>query len=76
MFSVGRKVPDMPEDWPSVTEDRDDDNFLWAAIAGNAEYIITEDSSHMLALKEFSGIPIGTPKDFFNWVNLANPMSE
>ncbi|HOV80913.1 MAG TPA: PIN domain-containing protein [Bacillota bacterium] len=75
MFSVGRKVPDMPEDWPYVTKDRDDDNFLWAAIAGNAEYIITEDGSHMLALKEFRGIPIGTPKDFFRWVKQVHPMS-
>jgi len=74
MVSIGRKVPDMPEDWPHVTEDRDDDNFLWAAVAGNAEYIITEDNLHMLALREFRGIPIGTPKEFFRWVKKAHPM--
>lgn len=73
MFSIGKKVADMPEDWPCVTNDRDDDNFLWAAVVGNAEYIITEDSS-LLELKELRGIPIGTPKEFFSWVKQAHPI--
>lgn len=73
MVSIGKKVADMPVDWPYVTKDRDDDNFLWAAIAGNAEYIITEDSV-LLTLKEFRGIPIGTPKEFFCWVKQAHPI--
>jgi putative PIN family toxin of toxin-antitoxin system len=73
MVSIGKKVANMTEDWPRVTKDRDDDNFLWAAVIGNAEYIITEDGL-LLALKEFRGIPIGTPKEFFCWVKQAHPI--
>lgn len=74
--SIGRKVPDMPEDWPPViVNDRDDDNFLWAALMGEAEYIISCDDSHMLKLKKYMGIPIGTPRGFFDWVRVVHPMS-
>ncbi len=51
----------MPDDWPTVSADRDDDIFLFAAEAENAEYIVTYDQSHLLRIKEFKGIPIGTP---------------
>ncbi|MBE3584737.1 PIN domain-containing protein [Desulfofundulus thermocisternus] len=69
------KVPEMPGDWPPHSPDRDDDPFLWAAIAGKAEYIISSDIRHMLKLKNIYGIPIGRPKDFFDWVKIAHPMS-
>ncbi len=71
---AGLKVPDMPDGWPPVSSDRDDDPFLWAALVSNAEYIISDDESHMLKLKEYCGIPIGTPGDFFEWVKVAHPM--
>lgn len=65
-FSLGLKVSNMPDDWTVVViNDRDDDNFLWAAVAGNAEYIISEDS-HMLKLKVFKDIPIGTSCRLFS----------
>lgn len=68
------KVPEMPDNWPPHSPDRDDDPFLWAAIAGKAEYIISSDVRHMLKLKNIYGIPIGKPKDFFDWVKIAYPM--
>ncbi|HAG08194.1 MAG TPA: hypothetical protein DCK87_01310 [Desulfotomaculum sp.] len=71
---LGIEVPDMPDDWPSISSDRNDDPFLWAALTGGAEYIISDDESHMLKLKEFCGIPIGTPGDFFEWVKIAHPI--
>ena len=73
--SIGYKVPEMPSSWPPVIKnDRDDDNFLWAALYSSAEYIISDDSRHMLKLVSFKGIPIGTPKEFFEWVKKIHPM--
>ena len=46
-----------------VKDDPTDNKFLEAAIAGNAEYIITQDN-HLLKLKEFRGIKIITPEEF------------
>ncbi len=68
------KVPEMPNEWLPHSPDRDDDPFLWAAIAGKAEYIISSDVRHMLKLKNIYGIPIGKPKEFFDWVKIAYPM--
>ncbi|RJQ26241.1 MAG: hypothetical protein C4589_10155 [Peptococcaceae bacterium] len=63
----------MPKDWPPVSKDRDDDQFLWVALAGDAEYIISDDK-HLLKLKGSFIIPIGTPENFFEWVKIAHPM--
>lgn len=71
--SIGIKVPEMPVDWPPVATDRDDDNFLWVAISGRAEYIISEDH-HLRNLGAFRGIPIGMPGSFFKWAAVAHPM--
>lgn len=68
------KVPEMPDHWPPHSPDRDDDPFLWAAVTGKAEYIVSSDVRHMLILKNIYGIPIGKPKEFFDWVKIAYPM--
>ncbi|WP_265332381.1 PIN domain-containing protein [Zhaonella formicivorans] len=67
------KVSEMPQNWPPVSLDRDDDPFLFAAIEGNAEYIISADIRHMLTLGEFRGIPIGKPINFFSWAQRNRP---
>lgn len=67
------KVPEMPEYWKKITMDRDDDNFLFAAYAGGAEYVVSADG-HMLTVKKYKGIPIGRPKQFFLWVKVVHPM--
>ena len=46
-----------------VKEDPDDDMFIACALAAEAHYIISGDH-HLLKLKEFSGIPIVTVKEF------------
>lgn len=74
VFNLGYYVEDMPETWPLVSPDRDDDPFLWAAQAGRAEFIISSDRRHMLKLTLFNGIPIGRPFHFFAWVQLKYPM--
>ena len=47
-----------------VREDPDDNKFLEAAVAGGADYIITNDQ-HLLKLREFRDIPIFMPTDFW-----------
>ena len=46
-----------------VTVDPSDDKFIWCALAGKAEYIITSDK-HMLSIKSHQGISILTPTAF------------
>lgn len=48
-----------------VKDDSDDNKFVEAAIAGKADYIITQDN-HLLKIKEFRGIKILTPKQFLD----------
>ncbi len=70
------KVREMPEDWPPVSPDRDDDPFLFTAEIGGAEYIISADNRHMLKLESYKGISIGSPGDFFKWAKENRPMKD
>ena len=47
-----------------VKDDPEDNKFIEAAVAGNAQYIISQDK-HLLKLKEFRGIRIIRPDEFF-----------
>lgn len=73
-YTFGITVPEMPEDWPPASKDRNDDPFLWTAVAGRAEYILSYDRRHMLRLRNFKGIPIGRPRDFFKWAIATHPI--
>lgn len=46
-----------------ITQDPDDNKFIEAAIAGKADYIISQDK-HLLNLKEYNGIKIIIPEEF------------
>src|SRR3990172_329660 len=46
-----------------VKDDPKDSIFIETAVAGNADYIISQDN-HLLKLKEFKEIKIITPKEF------------
>lgn len=74
IYDPSYKVPEMPDGFRRITADRDDDRFIWAAIKGGAEYIITKDHGHLLRLRRFRNIRIGRPVDFFRWVKRAHPM--
>ena len=52
-----------------IENDPDDNKFLEAAVAGNADYLITKDEKHILPLKEFRGIKIVTPEEFLTIMN-------
>ncbi|MEI6732138.1 MAG: putative toxin-antitoxin system toxin component, PIN family [archaeon] len=45
-----------------ITEDLDDNKFIEAAIAGKADFIISQDN-HLLKLKEYRGISILEPRE-------------
>ena len=47
----------------AVKDDPKDNIFIETAVAGNVDYIISQDN-HLLKLKEFRGIKIITPEEF------------
>jgi uncharacterized protein len=47
-----------------ATPDPDDEMILECALAAEADYIVTGDKKHLLALREFQNIPIVSPSDF------------
>ncbi len=51
-----------------VKDDPTDNIFVETAVAGNADYIISQDK-HLLKIKEFRGIRIINPEEFNNLVN-------
>lgn len=53
-----------PEENPPVTEDRDDDKFLAAALAGKADAIITNDQ-HLLDVHPYQGVDVLRPATFW-----------
>ena len=60
-------IVESQEDINIVKEDEEDNKFVEAAVAGKANYIVTQDN-HLLKVKEFRGIKILTPKDFLDIV--------
>jgi len=46
-----------------AVEDPDDDKFIETALAGSADFIITQDK-HLLKIKEYNNIKILTPTEF------------
>lgn len=52
------------EEISAVEADPDDDKFLEAAVAGNADYLVTGDQP-LLHLESFQGIEIFDPRAFF-----------
>ena len=47
----------------AVKDDPKDNIFIETAVAGNVEYIVSQDN-HLLKLKGFSGVKIITPEEF------------
>ena len=47
-----------------ATPDPDDEMILECALAAEADYIVSGDKRHLLALRQFRGIPIVGPADF------------
>jgi len=47
-----------------ITRDPKDDKYIAAALAGRAEFVVTFDRRHLLALREHQGVRFVTPGDF------------
>jgi len=54
-----------PKEKFSIVEHSSDNKFIECAVAGNADYIITNDK-HLLKIKYFRNILIMTPKEFLS----------
>src|SRR3989338_1074022 len=47
-----------------VKDDPKDNKFFEAAVAGNAEYVISQDKKHILGIKEYKEIKTASPEEF------------
>ena len=56
-----------PRETVSVCRDPDDDKFLECAIAGEVDYIVSEDED-LLVIREYRGIKIVKTESFFGLV--------
>lgn len=54
----------------AVRDDPSDDVYLATALAGAAPHLVTGDRRHLLALREFAGVRIVTPKEFLRSLQL------
>jgi len=57
------KIVEPTESISIVADDPDDDKFVEAAVAGNADYLVSGDQ-HLLSLGAVRGIDIVTPREF------------
>lgn len=68
-FVIGYSIPINPtERVEAVKDDSKDNIILECALACSADYIVSGDR-HLLALKEYSGIKIVKPADFFKIIS-------
>ena len=58
-----------------IREDPADDKFLALAAAGRARYIVSGDK-HLLALREYRGVKIVTPREFLEAADLKSSIPE
>jgi putative PIN family toxin of toxin-antitoxin system len=61
-------IVELKEKIAIVKDDPKDNIFIETAIAGNADYILSQDN-HLLKLKEFRGIKIISPDEFIVLLN-------
>jgi predicted nucleic acid-binding protein len=60
----------VPTATPRVCRDRDDDKFFACAIAGNADYIVSEDDD-ILAIAEYDGMRTIRARGFIRLLDAA-----
>ncbi len=55
-------------------EDPDDEKFLEAALAAEAEAVVTSDN-HLLSVVNYHGVPVMKPQDFLYWYKEKLPQN-
>jgi len=68
-ITINSTIVEPKEKFNIIKDDLTDNKFIDAAIAGKAEYIITNDK-HLLKIPQFRNVKIITPKEF---LQLNNP---
>lgn len=63
LVAIAERVDPVP-DVHVIEKDPKDDKYVAAALGGGAEYIVTLDRRHMLALGAYQGVRFVTPGDF------------
>lgn len=53
-----------------IPEDESDNLILACAVEAKADFLVTGDKRHMLALKRYQGIQILTPRDFLDFLTV------
>ncbi len=64
----------LPARLPTATADPDDEMFIECAVTAQANYVVTGDKGHLLALKPVAGIPLVAASEFLSLLGLPeNP---
>ena len=63
IITINSTIVEPEEKFVIVREDPTDNKFIDAAVAGKAEYIITNDK-HLLKIRQYRNVKIMTPKEF------------
>ncbi len=64
----------LPSPLAAATPDPDDEMFIECAVAARADFVVTGDKGHLLALKQAGGIPIVAASEFLALLGLPeNP---
>lgn len=64
----------LPATLPASTSDPDDEMFVECAVAAKADYLVTGDKGHLLALQSIAGIKIISASDFLGMLVMSeNP---
>ena len=74
LVALAQPVTDLPELSGAVPLDPQDDVIVATAVKARADYLVTGDRRHLLALGTYEGIRIATPRQFLDLLgrNQAN----
>jgi uncharacterized protein len=72
LVGVSERIEPAP-DVHVVEKDPKDDKYVAAALGGRAEYVVTLDRRHMLALGAYGGVRFVTPGDFLAVLRSSTP---
>jgi predicted nucleic acid-binding protein len=66
LAALAQSVTELPELSGAVPLDPKDDVIIATAVKARADYLVTGDCRHLLALGEYEGIRVVTPRQFLD----------